>query len=62
MNAWSIIILRDYMMNCPMKDTPCLLHAIIDLLGFHLRMHALRVTWSYICQVKLKRKVLHNGD
>ena len=59
MNAWSIVILRDYRMNCPMKDTPCLLR---DLLGFHLRMHALRVTWSYICQVKLKRKVLHDGD
>ena len=38
------------------------LFSAIDLLGFDLRMHALRVTWSYICQVKLKRKVLHNGD
>jgi len=43
------------------ESTLFLLH-VIDLLGFHLRIHALRVAWSYICQVKLKRKVLHNGD
>jgi len=43
-----------------MKDTPCLLHAI-DLLGFHLRMHPLRVTWSYICQVHESEEKTEQG-